>query len=68
MEDRLGSGIDAPEWMQQFARELERVQDEKYGLIAESLHAGRVQRITQKELDRQIAGLMETEDDPAGSF
>ncbi len=66
MEDRLGSGIEPPDWMQQFARELERVQDEKFGLIAESLHAGEFQRITQKDLDRQLSNLLDEDDSAAG--
>ncbi|MEZ6059837.1 MAG: hypothetical protein R3C19_05700 [Planctomycetaceae bacterium] len=66
MEDRLGSGIEPPEWMQQIARELERVQDEKFGLIAESLHAGEFKRITQRDLDQQLANLLDEDDSSVG--
>jgi len=63
MERRLGSGIEPPDWMQQLAREYERVHDEQAGLIAESLTSVEFQKITQKEIDRQLSRLIEDDDD-----
>jgi hypothetical protein len=57
MERRLGSGIEPPDWMQQLAREYERVHDEHVGLVAESLTSVDFQRVTQKEIDKQLARL-----------
>ena len=57
MERRLGSGIEPPDWMQQLAREYERVHDEHVGLVAESLTSVDFQRVTQKEIDNQLARL-----------
>ncbi|APZ96172.1 hypothetical protein [Fuerstiella marisgermanici] len=58
MEGRLGSGIEPPDWMHQLAREFERAHDEHAGLIAESLTNVDFQRVTQKEIDRQLARLI----------
>lgn len=60
MDRRLGSGIEPPDWMQQLAREYERVHDEQVGLVAESLTTVDFQRVTQKEIDRQLAKLSDT--------
>lgn len=57
MEGRLGSGIEPPEWMQQLAREFERADDEQAGLLADSLTRVEFQRVTQREIDQQIARL-----------
>ena len=43
--------------MQQLAREYERVHDEHVGLVAESLTSVDFQRVTQKEIDNQLARL-----------
>lgn len=57
MEDRLGSGIEPPEWMQQLAREFEKADDEQAGLLSDSLTRVEFQRVTQKDIDQQIARL-----------
>lgn len=62
MDNRLGSGIEPPDWMQQLAREYERVHDEQVGLVAESLTSVDFQRVTQKEIDKQLARLAEEDD------
>ena len=62
MSDRVGSGIEPPDWMQQLARELDHAMDAKFGLIEETPHAGAYQKLTQREIDRQLAEL--TEEDP----
>jgi hypothetical protein len=61
MSDRIGSGIEPPQWMQQLARELDHAMEEKFGLVGESIQAGGFQKITQKELDRQLASLSDDE-------
>lgn len=62
MDRRLGSGIEPPDWMQQLAREYERVHDEQVGLVAESLTSVDFQRVTQKEIDKQLARLADEDD------
>lgn len=62
MEDRLGSGIEPPEWMQQLAREFEKADDEQAGLLSDSLTRVEFQRVTQKEIDQQIARLNDEDD------
>lgn len=62
MEDRLGSGIEPPDWMQQLAREFERVHDEDSGLIAETLTSVRYQRVTQREIDKQLSRMTDLDD------
>jgi hypothetical protein len=57
MSTRIGSGIEPPEWMQRLASEVERVQDGKSGWITESLYEGEFQQMTQKILDKQLAGI-----------
>ena len=55
MENRLGSGIEPPEWMHQLAREFERIHDEHAGLNPEPLTDVEFRRVTQKEIDAQLA-------------
>ena len=55
MDGRLGSGIEPPDWMQQLAREFDRAYDEKIGLTAEPPGNGEFQRVTQKDIDKQLA-------------
>lgn len=62
MEGRLGSGIEPPDWMHQLAREFERVHDEDAGLIAESLTSVGFQKVTQKEIDQQLARMSGDDD------
>lgn len=57
MSQRIGSGIEPPEWMQRLASELERVQDGRSGWITESLYEGDFQQMTQRMLDKQLAGI-----------
>ncbi|MCR9200839.1 MAG: hypothetical protein NXI04_19555, partial [Planctomycetaceae bacterium] len=66
MEDRLGSGIEPPEWMQQLAREFEKADDEQAGLLSDSLTRVEFQRVTQKDIDQQIARLNDDEESPSG--
>lgn len=61
MDQRLGSGIEPPDWMQQLAREYERVHDEQIGLVAESLTSVDFQRVTQKEIDQQLARISDSD-------
>ncbi|MEZ6124700.1 MAG: hypothetical protein R3C49_16250 [Planctomycetaceae bacterium] len=63
METRLGSGIDVPDWMLQLVREHERLRDERSGVAFEGTETADFQRLTQKELDRQLARLNDEEDD-----
>ncbi|HIK94354.1 MAG TPA: hypothetical protein EYG03_20620 [Planctomycetes bacterium] len=58
MESRLGSGIEPPDWMQELAREFDRAHEEQAGTIAESLTNVEFQRVTQKEIDRQLSRLV----------
>ena len=57
MQKRLGSGIEPPDWMQQLAREFDRAFDEKSGLLSDSLTKVEYQRVTQRDIDQQIARL-----------
>lgn len=57
MDSRLGSGIEPPDWMHQLAREFDRSYDEQAGLLADSLTKVEFCRVTQKEIDQQIARL-----------
>lgn len=61
METRIGSGIEPPSWMLHLTRELDRVQDEQSGLATEALHGGEFKHVTQRELDRQLARLLDDE-------
>ncbi|MEQ9411940.1 MAG: hypothetical protein RIK87_29770 [Fuerstiella sp.] len=61
MSGRLGSGIEPPEWMQQLAREFDRVHQENAGLVAESLTNVDFQRITQRDIDRQLSHMSDDE-------
>ncbi len=58
MESRLGSGIEPPDWMQELAREFDRAHEEQTSTIAESLTNAEFQRVTQKEIDRQLSRLV----------
>lgn len=62
MQNRLGSGIEPPEWMQQLAREFDRAFDEKSGLLSDSLTKVEYQKVTQREIDQQIARLNDDDD------
>ncbi|MEZ6128838.1 MAG: hypothetical protein R3C59_09160 [Planctomycetaceae bacterium] len=62
MQTRLGSGIEPPEWMQQLGREFDRTHEEHVGLVAESLTNVEYQRVTQKDIDRQLSRLANEDD------
>jgi hypothetical protein len=62
MDSRLGSGIEPPDWMQQLGREFERSQEEYTGLIADSLMTDEFQKVTQKDIDRQLSRLVDDDD------
>ena len=62
MESRLGSGIEPPDWMQELAREFDRAHEEQAGTMAESLTNVEFQRVTQKEIDRQLSRLSDEQD------
>ena len=62
MEGRLGSNIEPPEWMQSLGREFERVHEEHEGLVSESLTNVAYQRVTQREIDRQLSQLNEPDE------
>ena len=62
MEGRLGSNIEPPEWMQSLGREFERVHEEYSGLVSESLTNVAYQRVTQREIDRQLSQLDEPDE------
>ncbi len=55
MATRIGSGIEPPDWMQRLTAELDRVQEGRPGGLTESLMEGEFKRLTQKNLDEQIA-------------
>jgi hypothetical protein len=57
MSNRIGSGIEPPEWMQRLASEMERVQDGKSSWISESLYEGEFLQMTQKVLDKQLSSI-----------
>ena len=64
MSGRIGSGIEPPEWMQRLANELDRVQEGKSGWISDALYEGEFVQMTQKHLDKQLAGInKETDND-----
>lgn len=62
MDSRLGSGIEPPDWMQQLGREFERSHEEFSGLIADSLTIDEFQKVTQKDIDRQLSRLIDDDD------
>ena len=62
MEGRLGSGIDTPEWMTTLGNEQSHVQDQLAGIEATVLDSAEFQRVTQRELDRQLSHLLDEED------
>jgi hypothetical protein len=66
METRIGSGIEPPEWMQRLAGELDRAQDGRSGALYDALLDGGFERLTQKAIDQQIAGISRLSD-AAGS-
>jgi hypothetical protein len=66
METRIGSGIEPPEWMQRLAGELDRAQDGRSGALYDALLDGEFERLTQKAIDQQIAGISRLSD-AAGS-
>lgn len=59
MEDRLGSGIEPPDWMQRLGREFERIHDEHSGLSSEPLTNVDMRKVTQREIDQQLLRLLE---------
>ena len=66
MGKRIGSGIEPPEWMQRLAGELDRVQDGRPGALSDSLTDGDFQKLTQRAIDQQLAGITKL-NDAAGS-
>ena len=58
MADRLGSGIDTPEWMTDLANEQSRIQEQLAGIESTVLESAEFRRMTQKDLDRQLAQLI----------
>jgi hypothetical protein len=54
---RIGSGIEPPEWLQRLADELDRVQDGRPGALSDSLMDGDFQKLTQRAIDQQLAGI-----------
>lgn len=61
MEDRLGSGIDTPEWMNSLGREQSRVHDQLAGIEPSVLDGSRFRRVTQREIDRQLSEMLDDE-------
>lgn len=57
MVHRLGSGIEAPEWMQRLAREQDRMEVDRAGTMSESLTNPEFRRVTQKDIDQQLSRL-----------
>jgi hypothetical protein len=66
MSARIGSGIEPPEWMQRLASELDRAQEVRPGVLADSLMDGDFQKLTQKNIDEQLSGIGRL-NDAAGS-
>jgi hypothetical protein len=62
MGQRIGSGIEPPEWMQRLAGELDRVQDGRPGALSDSLMDGDYQKLTQRAIDQQLAGIVRRND------
>lgn len=62
METRLGSGIEPPDWMHQLAREYDRTQEDLNGVNPDTLTRIEFQRITQKDIDQQLANLDDSRD------
>lgn len=68
MQSRIGSGIEPPEWMQRLSAEAERIQDGKSAWVTESLYEGEFVQMTQKVLDRQLAGISKRNDGGSNVF
>lgn len=62
MSNRIGSGIEPPEWMQRLAGELDRVQDGRPGALSESLMDGDFQKLTQRAIDQQLTAITKLND------
>ena len=62
MEHRLGSGIDTPEWMATLGNEQSRVQDLVAGIEGAAESSAEFQRMTQREIDRQLSQLLDDDD------
>ncbi|MFO0976062.1 MAG: hypothetical protein U0996_06660 [Planctomycetaceae bacterium] len=66
MSGRIGSGIEPPEWMQRLASELDRAQEVRPGVLADSLMDGEFVKLIQKNIDEQLSGISRL-NDAAGS-
>ncbi|MBL8818214.1 MAG: hypothetical protein JNL58_19460 [Planctomyces sp.] len=64
MSERIGSGIEAPEWMQRIAGELDRVQEFRNNSLMESLHEGDFTTIPARVLDKQLTAIARRSNDP----
>jgi hypothetical protein len=62
MNARIGSGIEPPDWMQRLAGELDRAQEGRPGALADSLTDGEFLKLTQKNIDQQIADISKLND------
>ncbi|MCA9063173.1 MAG: hypothetical protein KDA96_08940 [Planctomycetaceae bacterium] len=58
MGQRIGSGIEPPEWMQQLATEVQRLHEYRAGILSEALQDGQFTPFTQKSLDKQLAAIV----------
>ncbi|MCH2203014.1 MAG: hypothetical protein MK102_13660 [Fuerstiella sp.] len=61
MEGRQGSGIETPEWMNSLGREQARIQDQLDGIEPSVLDAAEFKHVTPRELDRQLAEMLDDE-------
>jgi len=61
MNTRIGSGIDTPEWMNSLGREQSRIHEVLTGIEPSILDAAEYQRITQRDIDRQLTEMLEDE-------
>ncbi|MCH2210424.1 MAG: hypothetical protein MK110_03925 [Fuerstiella sp.] len=61
MEGRQGSGIETPEWMNSLGREQVRIRDQLDGIEPSVLDAAEFKHMTQRDLDRQLAEMLDDE-------
>ncbi|MCA9058959.1 MAG: hypothetical protein KDA85_10675, partial [Planctomycetaceae bacterium] len=58
MSQRIGSGIEPPEWMQRLSGEVQRSQEARAGMLSDSLQDGEFSKFNQRALDKQLAAIV----------
>jgi len=63
MQQRNGSGIEPPDWMQRLAAEVERAREVRLAGLTESLSEGEFTQLTGEEIDNQLEQIQDDNGD-----